>query len=67
MSSISWSGALAPANPVSGPVPAALTAAYRWTAVFGQLGLWAVIAAVHAWLGEPSLPSDRAVRPATAN
>ena len=47
--------ALAPANAVSGPVPASLAAAYRWAVVFGQLGLWAIIAAVHAWLGDPAL------------
>ncbi len=49
--------ALAPANAVSGPVPAALAAAYRWTVVFGQVGLWATVAAVHSWLGEPTLQS----------
>ncbi|MFC6758058.1 MULTISPECIES: CbtA family protein [Haloarcula] len=50
--------ALAPANAVSGPVPPALAAAYRWTVVFGQLGLWATIAAVHTWLGEPAIVTE---------
>ena len=59
--------ALAPANPVSGPVPAALAAAYRWTVVFGQLGLWATIAAVHARLGDPELVADGTEFPATAD
>jgi hypothetical protein len=51
--------ALAPANPVHGEVPAALVAAYRWTVVFGQALLWAVLAGVHAWLsdGEPAVES----------
>jgi hypothetical protein len=46
---------LAPANPVTEPVPATLAAAYRWTVVFGQVGLWTTIAAVHSWLGDPEL------------
>lgn len=50
--------ALAPANAVSGPVPTALTSAYRWTVVFGQMGLWATVAAVHSSLGEPELVAD---------
>jgi len=50
--------ALAPANPVTGPVPATLTAAYRWTVVFGQVGLWATVAAVHTWLGEPAFLAE---------
>jgi len=59
--------ALAPENAVSGPVPASLAAAYRWTVVFGQLGLWATIAAVHAWLDEPTLVADGTDFSATAD
>lgn len=44
---------LAPANHVHGDVPAGLVAAFRWTVVFGQVGLWAMLAGVHAWLGSP--------------
>ena len=44
--------ALAPANPVTGGVPAPLAAAYRWTVVFGQVTLWGTVAAVHTWLGD---------------
>lgn len=48
---------LAPANAVHGGVPAGLVAAFRWTVVFGQLGLWAALAGVHAWLSEPERPA----------
>lgn len=43
-------GVLAPTEPVTGSTPAALTAGYRWLVVTGQLGLWATLAAAHAWL-----------------
>jgi len=43
---------LAPANPTTVDVPGSLVTAYRWTVVFGQLGLWVLIAAVHTWLGD---------------
>jgi hypothetical protein len=59
--------ALAPANPVTGPVPATLAAAYRWTVVFGQVGLWATIAAVHGWLGEPELTTAELSYPTSAD
>lgn len=59
--------ALAPANPVRGDVPAALVSAYRWTVVFGQLLLWATLAGVHAWLGDPELATDDTDFPATAD
>jgi len=59
--------ALAPANPVSGPVPTALATAYRWTVVFGQVGLWATIAAVHTWVGVPSQDAIGTDYPATAD
>lgn len=42
--------ALAPANAVTGPVPASLAAAFRAVVVAGQLGLWALMATVHARL-----------------
>ncbi|QIO21102.1 CbtA family protein [Haloarcula sp. JP-L23] len=58
---------LAPANPVHGDVPAALVAAYRWTVVFGQALLWATLAAVHAWLGEPATTQVDTDYPATAD
>ena len=40
---------LAPPNPVDGPVPTALAAGFRGAVVFGQLWLWGLLAAVHAW------------------
>jgi hypothetical protein len=52
---------LAPTNAVHGDVPAGLVAAFRWTVVFGQVGLWATMACVHAWLGDPGLRSVEAV------
>lgn len=42
--------ALAPANPTTGPIPDSLAAAFRATVVAGQLGLWALMAGVHARL-----------------
>lgn len=39
----------APANPTTGPAPEPLVAAFRWTVVAGQLGLWIVLAGSHAW------------------
>jgi len=59
--------ALAPANPTHGHVPAALAVAYRWTVVFGQAALWATIAVVHAWLGDPDLPTVDTDYPSTAD
>ncbi|SFS08693.1 Uncharacterized membrane protein, predicted cobalt tansporter CbtA [Halomicrobium zhouii] len=47
--------ALAPSNVVHGDVPAGLVAAFRWTVVFGQAGLWATLAGVHAWLGDSTV------------
>lgn len=41
---------VAPENPVSGPVPEAFVAAYRWVVAFGQLLLWLSLASAHAWL-----------------
>jgi predicted cobalt transporter CbtA len=58
---------LAPSNPVHGSVPPALAAAYRWTVVFGQLLLWATLATVHTWLGEPRVAADDLDYPATAD
>jgi len=57
----------APANPVHGDVPAALATAYRWTVVVGQALLWATIAAVHTWLGDPELRVADVDCPATAD
>jgi predicted cobalt transporter CbtA len=59
--------ALAPANPVHGPVPDLLAAAYRWTIVFGQALLWATIASVHAWLGTPDLATEASEFPAPSD
>lgn len=42
--------ALAPANAVSGPIPTDLAAVFRTVTAVGQLGLWFVLASVHAWL-----------------
>lgn len=48
---------LAPTNTVHGDVPVGLVAAFRWTVVFGQVALWATLAGVHAWLGDPGAPA----------
>lgn len=58
---------LAPANPTHGHVPGALAAAYRWTVVFGQVGLWATVAGVHAWLGDPDVVTAERTYPSTAD
>jgi len=58
---------VAPSNPVTSQVPAALTAAYRWTVVFGQLAMWATIASVHAWLGDPAFATEEVDYAATAD
>lgn len=59
--------ALAPANPTSGPVPADLAAAFRATVIVGQVGLWGLMAAIHAHLvarkrstapSSPGVPAD---------
>lgn len=42
---------LAPANPVSGPITGGVADLFRAVTVTGQLGLWFVLASVHAWLG----------------
>ena len=42
--------ALGPPAPVTGPVPAGLVDVFRAVTVAGQVGLWLVLAAVHAWL-----------------
>lgn len=42
--------ALGPATPAAGAVPDALAAAFRGVVVVGQVGLWATLAATHAWL-----------------
>lgn len=42
--------ALAPANPVSGPITDGFADVFRAVTVVGQLGLWLVLATVHAWL-----------------
>ena len=50
LSVLAVSALLAPANLTTGPAPSELITAFRWVAVFGQLGLWAVIASVHTAL-----------------
>lgn len=59
--------ALAPANPVTGDVPAALATAYRWTVVFGQLLLWTTAATVHSWLADPAIGDEAVDYAATAD
>lgn len=51
---------LAPANPASGPAPPALVATFRWVSVFGQAGLWFVMASVHALLARRPAPAATA-------
>lgn len=58
---------LAPANPTHGHVPPALATAYRFTVVFGQVGLWATVAGVHAWLDEPELLTAERTYPSAAD
>ena len=41
---------IAPANTVSGPVPAGLAYVFQTTVAAGQVGLWFVLASAHAWL-----------------
>lgn len=41
---------VAPANAVSGPIPGDLAAVFRTITGTGQVGLWFVLASVHAWL-----------------
>lgn len=48
---------VAPANPVSGAVPARLAFVFRTVTAAGQVGLWFVLATAHAWF----LRRDRAV------
>lgn len=48
---------VAPANPVSGPIPGALAAAFSGMVATGQLLLWLVLAGTHAWLTNRA-PSD---------
>lgn len=57
---------LAPANPTSGPVPAHLAAAFRATVLAGQIGLWTLMAGVHARLSARyrTAPSTGPVAPA---
>lgn len=43
-------GVLTPTAVASSPVPATLTTAFQWSTVFGQVALWFVLAAAHAWL-----------------
>lgn len=42
--------AIAPANPVSGPIPGGLALTFRAVTVIGQFGLWFVLASAHVWL-----------------
>lgn len=42
--------ALAPANPVAGPIPDGLASVFRTITGVGQVGLWLVMASAHAWL-----------------
>ncbi|NEU58219.1 CbtA family protein [Halorussus sp. MSC15.2] len=44
------SAGFAPANPTHGAVPAGLAASFSGLVVFGQVGLWSVLASGHAWL-----------------
>jgi hypothetical protein len=57
----------APENPVRSDVPASLVSAYRWTVVFGQLLLWATLAGVHAWLGDPAIGDEGVEYASTAD
>lgn len=41
---------IAPANSASGPIPERLSYLFRMITVFGQVGLWIVLASTHAWL-----------------
>lgn len=42
---------LAPSMSATGEVPGSMVAAYRGFVVFGQAGLWFVLASAHAWFG----------------
>lgn len=41
--------AVAPENSTSGPIPDRLAYLFRMITVFGQVGLWVVLASAHAW------------------
>lgn len=41
---------VAPANPVTGPIPHGLAVTFRWLVVFGTVLLWLVLASTHAWV-----------------
>lgn len=41
--------ALSPANPTAGPLPDSLATMFLVTTIGGQIGLWFVLASVHAW------------------
>lgn len=51
-------GLIAPANSVTGPIPAELASVFQAVTAMGQLGFWFVLATVHAWLvrREQSVP-----------
>ncbi|WP_137286012.1 CbtA family protein [Halorussus salinisoli] len=59
---------LAPANPTPGVVSTDLAASHRGFVVFGQAGLWVVLAGAHAWLvrrdrdGGPTAEGRRSAR-----
>lgn len=60
--------ALAPVTPGHGAVPDALVAAFRGVVLFGQVGLWAVLAGAHAWLCRRDAPAAPAgIPPASAD
>lgn len=42
--------ALAPANPVAGPIPDGFASVFRTITGVGQVGLWLVMASAHVWL-----------------
>lgn len=59
---------LAPAPaPGHGALPDALVAAFRGVVLFGQVGLWAVLAGTHAWLCRRDAPAASPGHPAPAD
>lgn len=59
-----FGGAVVPVEPVSGTAPAGLSAGYQGLVAVGQIGLWATLAATHAWLFSRADEASTATAPA---
>lgn len=50
----------APAESTQGSLSPAFATAFRWSVVFGQVGLWVVLASAHAWVVRRGSPGPAA-------